>query len=322
MFGYGYRMLVPGRNGEQYETNGKAPVFRWVQARLRDVRRFRTAFRNYPTAILNTVLQQTPFTAILRDGTTVFVTNPVLGYNLSLYVAAGWNYNPTTGSVTFRDPRSGRWLTFEGADCDGDLLKVFSGEYDWLDVRGRCVVDIGGSIADSSINFALRGATKVFSIEPFPDVSAYGAKNVRSNGFESIVEVIPVGCGGSDCSKSMPADRTLSVGRNSVDPRNGKAVKVRTLATLVGDLDPPSDSVLKMDCEGCEYEAIEASDTPTLRRFKQIQMEYHYGSRPLIDKLKMAGFEVSLSGPEFSCSVYLRRSWEAGMIRASRRGPA
>jgi len=34
---------------------------------------------------------------------------------------------------------------------------------------------------------------------------------------------------------------------------------------------------LKMDCEGCEYESILIKNDETLKIFKRIQLEYHYG---------------------------------------------
>jgi len=48
--------------------------------------------------------------------------------------------------------------------------------------------------------------------------------------------------------------------------------------------------VMKMGCEGCEYNAILSSKrTGELR---QIQMEYHYGPERLVEALRNTGFEV------------------------------
>ncbi len=47
------------------------------------------------------------------------------------------------------------------------IYDVFDcGEYGVLDVSGKVVIDVGASIGDSAIYFALKGARKVIAIEP------------------------------------------------------------------------------------------------------------------------------------------------------------
>jgi len=53
--------------------------------------------------------------------------------------------------------------------------------------------------------------------------------------------------------------------------------------------------VMKMDCEGCEYDAIASSKR--VGEIKQIQIEYHYGPERLLEALKNAGFEVKATKP-------------------------
>jgi len=55
---------------------------------------------------------------------------------------------------------------------------------------------------------------------------------------------------------------------------------------------------MKMDCEGCEYDAITSSKR--IGEIKQIQMEYHYGPERLLEALKNAGFEVKATKPKKS----------------------
>jgi len=59
------------------------------------------------------------------------------------------------------------------------------------------------------------------------------------------------------------------------------------------------NAVLKMDCECCEYNIIN-EDNDTLRKFKRIQIEYHYGYEKLKEKLEEAGFKVTYSEPRKS----------------------
>ena len=57
-----------------------------------------------------------------------------------------------------------------------------------------------------------------------------------------------------------------------------------------------SDLMLKMDCEGCEYSLLE-EEREVLRKFKRIQIEYHYGYDQLVTKLKENNFKVSFAEP-------------------------
>jgi hypothetical protein len=52
-----------------------------------------------------------------------------------------------------------------------------------------------------------------------------------------------------------------------------------------------------MDCEGCEYESILNENDETLKIFKKIQLEYHYGYEKLKEKLEKLGFRVECTKP-------------------------
>ena len=62
------------------------------------------------------------------------------------------------------------------------ILEVFNyGEYGQLDVRNKVVIDVGASIGDSAIHFALKGAKKVIAIEPHPGAYAEMLININLN---------------------------------------------------------------------------------------------------------------------------------------------
>ena len=54
-------------------------------------------------------------------------------------------------------------------------------DYDSVDYRGRVVVDVGAYVGDSSIYFALRGAKKVYAIEPDRDAYSELLVNIELN---------------------------------------------------------------------------------------------------------------------------------------------
>ena len=53
---------------------------------------------------------------------------------------------------------------------------------------------------------------------------------------------------------------------------------------------------MKMDCEGCEYDAI--TNSKRVGEIKQIQIEHHCGPVRLLKALKNAGFEVKATKPK------------------------
>jgi FkbM family methyltransferase len=93
------------------------------------------------------------------------------------------------------------------------ILEVFEfGEYSFINVKNRIVIDIGAYIGDSSIYFALRGAKKVIAIEPHPEAFKEMIENIRLNNLGGIV--IPVNAGlasgpGEICVENVDVNETI-----------------------------------------------------------------------------------------------------------------
>jgi FkbM family methyltransferase len=60
----------------------------------------------------------------------------------------------------------------------------YNKDYEFLNCRGKEIIDIGANISDSSIYFALTGANCVIAIEPFKENFEIAKLNVESNGLE------------------------------------------------------------------------------------------------------------------------------------------
>ena len=181
---------------------------------------------------------------------------------------------------------------------DDALFENFlGGAYDDVDVNGRVVVDVGAGIGDTAILFALRGAERVIAIEPYPSLYEKALMNVRINGLEDKVILLNAAVSSTDGFTYAPAHdihdfRLFKPGRES-----SKSVMVRirtiTLKTLVREYEI-SNGVLKMDCEGCEYEVINSVEPETLRAFGQIIIEYHKGPEPITTILKNLGYNIAM----------------------------
>jgi hypothetical protein len=83
------------------------------------------------------------------------------GQILSRHVL-GWRYDIFCGCWVKDDVKFRYW--------HNSILDVFDyGHWDGLNVEDKVVVDVGAFIGDSSIYFALRGASRVIAVEPHPE---------------------------------------------------------------------------------------------------------------------------------------------------------
>ena len=203
---------------------------------------------------------------------------------------------------------------------NGDIFRAFVNEdYSWLPVNGQIVLDVGCSIGDSSIFSAMEGAEKVYAYEPFPYSFQMAKYNVEQNGYGNVIEIINEGVGKSgEISIDPNFISTNSSKLLAHTSPNGLKVRVKSLNEIVEKIGS-STIVMKMDCEGCEYDAILKESCETLRRFSYIQMEYHHGYLNIKRKLEQCGFKVEytkpiyMKGRDTSSSVLLY-----GYIKAAR----
>jgi FkbM family methyltransferase len=282
-----------------------------------DAQRFRHAFRNYTTAMLHAAMHNYPFTAVLKDGNQVVITDPIHAYHVSGYAERGWKYESSDDTVIVPESEFGRSIRFRAAGHNGDLMGIASGELMGLDVREKTVLDVGTNIGDSAVYFALRGARRVIGLEPYPAVFALAQENVRLNDLESIIQLHRIGLSGQD-GEVMLDSKTQSTGRIRLEPSiRGERVKLMGIPSLIKTFRLEQGSVLKIDCEGCEYEALASVDESALSLFSQILIEYHYGIRELQSRLRSAGFEVTTSRQRMA-TLPSGRIMDVGLVQADR----
>lgn len=190
-----------------------------------------------------------------------------------------------------------------------DPYIFFSDPYGFLEVRNKVVLDVGGAIGDSAIYFASEGAKRVYVLEPFPYSFEVLLENVKINGFVDIIyginAAISYSAGTSMVSRKPSNTATVFSQSRPQSIGGSDIVQITTLSDIVKEYDL-QDAVLKMDCEGCEYEAILNSEVVTLRKFTRILVEYHRGFKGLVEKLESADFEVAVLCNEGQSVGYLR----------------
>jgi FkbM family methyltransferase len=207
----------------------------------------------------------------------------------------GWDHDLKLDKVIL--PEIG--LQFYDGISNGDVFNIFyKKEYEFLPVKDRVVIDIGANIADSSIYFAMNGAKKVIALEPFPKNFEIAHKNIAMNGFTDKVELLNAGCCGGHSKDIMLNASAKGASCQTIQSSMGSNIHFFTLQELVDKYIIDSHAILKLDCEGCEYDIIFSNSKTLLRNFSHIQIEYHYGFRDLVKHLAGGGFVVSHTNPE------------------------
>ena len=239
------------------------------------------------------------FTARFRDGETRTYENPSMYFNDAVI-----KYLSQSGIADIREGLVGfvysgrRVLLAGGIDLCAELVleNFVNDQYSWPDVRKKVVLDLGANIGDTGIYFALRGAAKVYALEPYPYSYNMAKENVGLNGMSGIIDVVNEGCSSKEGSIALDP-KFRNMGNAVLRPApNGKRIRMRSLGWLARRY-RLKDAVLKMDCEGYEYEIILNSKAETLRKFGQIMLEYHCGYMNIERKLKESGFAVKHTMP-------------------------
>jgi FkbM family methyltransferase len=250
-----------------------------------------------------------PIEAMLRDNSnsTITLHDHFEVYNIvKLHYHKDIEYDPLEDSVTVSLPPhiadNKSEIKLYGAISNGEVADIFMNNiYQYLPVKGNIVIDIGANIGDSSIYFALCGASKVIGIEPFPKNYGIAKKNIELNNLSNKITILLAACGSS--SDYITVDPDLQGKAESATAfKQGVKVPLLTLENILNENNISSSDttlVLKMDCEGCEYDAILSSSASTLRRFSYIQIEYHFGYKNLKEKLEKCGFSVSVTRPTY-----------------------
>lgn len=162
-------------------------------------------------------------------------------------------------------------------------------EWDMLNFSRRHVIDIGGNIGDTPLYFAKKGA-EVISFEPVKHLHELALKNVELNKeLSDKITLVNKGVGAKRGNITFESNSVKAYAKN-----DSYKMEIISIQDLLFDYDFTPD-ILKMDCEGCEFEVIQNND---LTMFNDIIFEHHSkivgkDYKPLIEKLKKDGFEIN-----------------------------
>jgi len=253
------------------------------------VKRYRKAYRNW-ISVMWAAYRNRPWIGLkLRNGLQL-EGSPSWAYQMPWIAYIGGDVRRASDEL-IEFAFNGRLVTLHGW-LYGDPSAL--GSYRRLDVKEKRVLDAGASIGDTAVYFALRGAREVVAFEPYPFPYQFALRNVEANGLRN-VRVINAGVSGRDGTVRVTGgETTIGDDLKPSDEPDAVEVPIYSLDRVLEEYGP--FDVLKMDCEGCEYDAI--LNSKRIGELRQIQLEYHYGPGRLAEALRSAGFEVEATRPQ------------------------
>lgn len=177
-----------------------------------------------------------------------------------------------------------------------------------INYQDRNVIDIGGNVGDTALLFAKFGAN-VISFEPVKHLYDLAVENVNLNPqFKDKIILVNKAIGGKKGKLQLDSTSVEEYAGSDDDE-----MEVITMNDFFEEYDFAPD-ILKMDCEGCEFEIIENND---LTMFNEILFEHHgkivnKDYNILVNELKKQGFNIEFYQSEGVDSVFE----EQGMIYA------
>jgi len=198
--------------------------------------------------------------------------------------------------------RNGKELTLSGHRLDVVVLFQVFCEQVYPTDPDTVVLDVGGNIGLFAVYAAFSGARKVYTFEPNREAHGYMLENIKRNGLQTVIvphhyavtsksdEVVAIPKGASPQNRiaygPASSDAYESVHTISVDD----FVRQEGIACI---------HLLKMDCEGSEYDILAGMSDATFAKIRRIIVEYHDAkSGKICEDLKPHGFELEKHVPE------------------------
>jgi FkbM family methyltransferase len=166
---------------------------------------------------------------------------------------------------------------------------------------GGVVIDIGAGLGDFAVMAARRQPqARVLAFEPFPDSAELCRRNVRLNGLTN-VQVIEAAVGRDSGRIGLDISSSESVQYSTVSnaaTQSALLVQTQGLGQVFSEYGVDRCDMLKLDCEGAEFEILLTLERAILDRIDCISMEYHDGvtaasHRELEAALSSTGFVVT-----------------------------
>jgi FkbM family methyltransferase len=141
------------------------------------------------------------------------------------------------------------------------------------------VIDIGANIGAFSIYAASRARNgKIYAYEPFADCLIWLRKNVEESRLTN-VRIHSLAVAGKRDTRQLCVDADWYSNSLYANPAKEETVTVSCIGLdeVFSDNGLDHCDLLKLDCEGAEYEILEDCPPDVLNRVRRISGEYHQG---------------------------------------------
>ena len=241
-------------------------------------------------------------------------TLPFVSRLLNLGVSPTWHDEYVTYSY---DTIKVSTSPLDASICDTFAEAFISDEYQLgsLDLTDKRVLDIGANICDVSVAFMQNGAREVVAIEPLPMLHNFATKNIKQNGFENQITFFNIGFGDLEQTveiKIKPYGTAAASLKYQSNLSNNSDIVIQqiTIVNPINFLKTLSDKsfqVVKMDCEGFEYEILTDAFLEIVQP-QILMVEYHDEPKLLLNTLKKFFTDVRID----------QKNSKVGVIYASR----
>ena len=252
--------------------------------------RYKKYYKNWILASFHAIRDSYPFEVHLRDGRNISLRNADESYILSNKL-----------QNKFKLDSDFLYLEFEGKNIkflrktnvgSGTVIDTFIDQaYEPLDPKGETVLDVGANIGDTAIYFSVRKAKEIIAIEPYPQNVEVMRLNFETNNIKNVT-IINAGIGKDNDNMIIDGRTSVNGSFGLKESKNGTRVPVYSLSYIMKEL-RIEHCLLKMDCEGCEYDSILNTSDEDLSKIDRMLIEYHKGPEAIENKLKTAGYRVN-----------------------------
>lgn len=204
---------------------------------------------------------------------------------------------------------SGLKIYVESAEEFFIINEVFiEKDYNFLTPADCILVDIGANIGISSLYFSrISSVRKIYAFEPVADTFSQAKENFARNGKNDTIAVENIGLGNSSRRETFIFNKMMKGNtglRGKLSKSYAQAQEYDERPVQIEDADgvfrriisenPREKIVVKMDCEGAEYEIIgRLSETNLLGNIHAFLIEWHdKGAASIEQPLRDAGFFV------------------------------
>lgn len=191
------------------------------------------------------------------------------------------NFIPEVFNYTGNPKVDLEWLKHTHHEIFNEVIVINEYQLTRQDLENTNVIDIGANVGMFSLYAAYLGAKKVIAAEPAANTFNILKENVESSKFQNIqiYKNAVLNIAGAKVNLPLQPDS----GHNSLfkPSENFETVETITLSNMISQLSTDGDIILKIDCEGSEYDILLNTTKEELSRVKTLHIEIHADMHPL-----------------------------------------